>query len=242
MDNLYLFIIVVLVVFFIFLKSPAGKGVLGELYVKLMLGRNKKGKKYIVNNLTLLDKNNMSHQIDHVLINKNGVFVIETKNYSGRVYGKDNQLEWTQVLAYGRVKNKFYNPVKQNKTHVFHLKPHLPSNIPIYSVIVFVKNNIDYIESDSVVGFSGLRKFIKRRKEFKMGREDIDSLYNIINNLKSKNKVSKRKHVKNIKTMLNNIDDNICPRCNSKLLLRNGKNGKFYGCSNYPKCTFTKKI
>ena len=75
-----------------------------------------------------------------------------------------------------------------------------------------------------------------------MGREDIDSLYNIINNLKSKNKVSKRKHVKNIKTMLNNIDDNICPRCNSKLLLRNGKSGKFYGCSNYPKCTFTKKV
>ena len=31
----------------------------------------------------------------------------------------------------------------------------------------------------------------------------------------------------------------ICPRCNGELKLRNGRNGKFYGCSNYPKCKFT---
>jgi ribonuclease HI len=32
-----------------------------------------------------------------------------------------------------------------------------------------------------------------------------------------------------------------CPNCNGKLMVRNGKFGKFYGCSNYPKCRFTKK-
>ena len=38
------------------------------------------------------------------------------------------------------------------------------------------------------------------------------------------------------------VDDTICPRCGGKLVERNGKYSKFIGCSNYPKCTFTKKI
>lgn len=31
----------------------------------------------------------------------------------------------------------------------------------------------------------------------------------------------------------------ICPKCNGELKLRNGKNGAFYGCANYPRCRFT---
>ena len=54
--------------------------------------------------------NGKTSQIDHIVINSEGVFVIETKNYAGRIYGNDNQLEWTQVLVYGKVKNKLkYN-------------------------------------------------------------------------------------------------------------------------------------
>jgi predicted RNA-binding Zn-ribbon protein involved in translation (DUF1610 family) len=34
----------------------------------------------------------------------------------------------------------------------------------------------------------------------------------------------------------------MCPNCGSKLVLRNGKRGKFYGCSAYPKCRFAKNI
>ena len=33
----------------------------------------------------------------------------------------------------------------------------------------------------------------------------------------------------------------ICPRCNDPLVLRNGRYGKFYGCSNYPRCRYTAK-
>ena len=46
-----------------------------------------------------------------------------------------------------------------------------------------------------------------------------------------------------IKQKQNNIENNICPRCGKPLVLRKNKNGDiFYGCSNYPDCTFTKKI
>ena len=36
--------------------------------------------------------------------------------------------------------------------------------------------------------------------------------------------------------------NNICPKCGGQLVERNGKNGRFMGCSNYPKCKFTNKI
>ena len=34
----------------------------------------------------------------------------------------------------------------------------------------------------------------------------------------------------------------VCPRCGGDLVLRSGKYGAFYGCSNYPDCTYTKKV
>ncbi len=33
--------------------------------------------------------------------------------------------------------------------------------------------------------------------------------------------------------------DAACPKCDSQLVEKNGKFGKFLGCSNYPKCTYT---
>lgn len=43
----------------------------------------------------------------------------------------------------------------------------------------------------------------------------------------------------NIKIM---NDDLFCPKCGSRLVKRSGSYGEFYGCKNYPKCRFTKKI
>ena len=36
-------------------------------------------------------------------------------------------------------------------------------------------------------------------------------------------------------------DNNTCPKCGGKLVERTSKYGKFYGCSNYPKCKYIKK-
>ena len=55
----------------------------------------------------MIKSKNKTHQIDHVIVSSKGIFSVETKNYSGRIYGEDNQKEWTQVLNYGKVKNKF---------------------------------------------------------------------------------------------------------------------------------------
>ena len=66
-----------------------------------------------INNMILLDDNNISHQIDHVEIRANGIFCIETKNYSGAIYGGENGDKWYQYI--GNEKNSFLNPIKKQK-------------------------------------------------------------------------------------------------------------------------------
>ncbi len=57
-------------------------------------------------------------------------------------------------------------------------------------------------------------------------------------------KETKKEHVKKIKEYKaeNKSSLSICPRCNSELKNRKGKNGDFIGCSSYPKCRYTKSL
>ena len=76
-------------------------------------------------------------QVDLVVITNVGVIVIEVKDYSGWIFGNGRDTRWTQVLAYGKQKYHFYNPVMQNNKHIVELKKKIKQNIPFYSVIVF---------------------------------------------------------------------------------------------------------
>ena len=79
-------------------------------------------------------------QIDLVVVTKVGIIVFEVKDYSGWIFGNGNQTNWTKVLAYGREKYRFYNPIMQNKGHIAQLRKRLGENVPFYSVIVFYGN------------------------------------------------------------------------------------------------------
>ena len=138
------------------------------------------------------------------------------------------------------MENKFYNPVKQNKSHIYQLSQILPSNIKIHSLVVFTKNNTQHIKSSAVCSVYDIRARLKHEEEKSLSTKEILQVSQIL--FENKNdKLSKRKHIKNIKKMLKDIENNICPRCESELILKNGKYGEFYGCSNYPNCKFTKK-
>lgn len=181
-------------------------------------------------------------QIDHVVINPNGVYVIETKNYSGRIYGNESQMQWTQVLNYGKVKNHFYSPAKQNQTHIYAIQEILKQDIPIYSIIVFVKGNTQYIQSPNVYNIRGLIQKLKMSSEKSLSLEQMNVIYDMLLNHNKRNTISNAEHINNIKIMKNNIENNICPRCGSTLVMRHGKSGNFMGCSQYPHCRFTKRI
>lgn len=223
------------------MKSPTGRGWLGERRVKKILGKTTPGSKYVINDLTLSLADGKSSQIDHLLINQNGILVIETKNYSGRIYGNEKQSEWTQVLAYGKCKNSFYNPVRQNATHLYRLAEIVGKDIPLYSAIVFVQNNTSYISASHVYTIAGLKKLIKQPGSAYLSQAQQESIYGKLLTIKEGKAVSKKQHIKNIQQMQRQIENNICPRCGAALKERKGQYGTFWGCSNYPNCKFTKR-
>ncbi len=104
--------------------------------------------------------NGQYSQIDAVVVTKVGVIVFEVKDYSGWIFGKGYQNYWTQVLAYGKEKHRFYNPILQNNGHIEALKKKLSdvADVPFFSVVVFygrcTLRDISYIPDSTYVGYA----------------------------------------------------------------------------------------
>lgn len=193
-----------------------------------------------INNLVIIDDNGKTHQIDHIEIRTNGIFCIETKNYTGWIFGNENQEKWTQTLYNGE-KHHFYNPLKQNRSHIYHLSKVLNNKYRINSVVVMVNNNADKIECENVINLNYLNTYLKN---FDNGIhytiEQMDEIYNELVKINN-TQVTNKEHIENIKKTQLEIRNGICPRCGGQLVERNGQYGKFYGCSNYPECKFILK-
>lgn len=97
------------------------------------------GAKFLFN--CYLPRNNGdTTEIDVLMIYKSGLYVFESKNYSGWIFGSENQKTWTQTLPQGGKSHKehFFNPIMQNNLHIKWLKHLLQDEtIPIHSIIVF---------------------------------------------------------------------------------------------------------
>jgi Nuclease-related domain len=70
---------------------------------------------HLLNHVTLRVEDGTT-QIDHVLVSRFGIFVIETKDYKGWIFAGPHDRYWTQVLY--RAKFRFQNPLRQNHRHV----------------------------------------------------------------------------------------------------------------------------
>lgn len=229
---------------YIILSLPSVKGRIGEARVNRVLARlSKKYGGHVIHDVMVLGDDGKTSQIDHVYVSNRGVFVIETKNYAGRIYGSQNQKQWTQVLAYGNVKNKLYNPVMQNHTHIRRLKEALPEAVNVVSAVVFVRGNIQYIDSENVYDLHGLKKLVKNSAET-IPANKVESITQSTQTFKDKPIQTNKEHVTQIKATQQGIKEGICPRCGAELVLRTSKTDgrQFYGCSNFPKCRFTKKV
>jgi Nuclease-related domain len=147
----------------------------------------------------MIKRENGTSQIDHVLIGKKGVFVIETKDYSGSIYGEQYSKYWTQVL--NRNKNQFYNPIRQNYGHIKALEEYLGKRDIFISVIVFTnKSKLKKVKTEtSVIQLKKLKKFIKKYpSDIKLSKEEIENLYNEIKKGNIDNIRARKKHVKRI--------------------------------------------
>ncbi|WP_437179427.1 nuclease-related domain-containing protein [Neisseria perflava] len=120
-----------------FLKRPTVKGWMGEQAVKNGLDNMLDEAIYQPFHDLIIPYRHQTTQIDHLYLSPYGIFVVETKNYTGWIYGSEKQARWTQVVYHK--KSSFQNPLRQNYAHIKALALLLGvSESCFHSVVVFV--------------------------------------------------------------------------------------------------------
>ncbi len=199
---------------------------IGEYFVKKQL--EKLAKKYqglSFHNL-MLGTGDQSTQLDNLLITSKAVYVIEVKNYAGRVYGGQYQDQWYQTIRYdnkrrgrgGRTytkthiaKNAFFNPIKQNLIHVNAIKQSIQSvqSLPLLNVVVFMnRGNITNVEmkddTSYVINRRHLSRLVKHKeKELKAQPVDLTIIQDEFTNKNTFSKENLKKHIRKIKQKYN---------------------------------------
>ena len=102
-----------------------GRGTWSERDLILKLLKNGFSSETIFHDLYVQKSDGSFSQIDVVIVTEVGIFVVEVKHFSGWIFGTGNQSKWVQVLAYGKQKYPFYNPIFQNNSHIKFLKSRL---------------------------------------------------------------------------------------------------------------------
>ena len=167
------------------------------------------GAKFLFN-IYIPKGNGETTEIDVLMICKKGLFVFESKNYSGWIFGSENQKNWYQTLPAGRGrshKEPFYNPIMQNRSHIKHLKAFLGEQVSMRSIIVFSdrctlksvqirSNDISVINRYSVAPVvSGICNQITNDL---LTDNDITEIYNKLYPYTQVDEIAKMQHVANI--------------------------------------------
>lgn len=172
-----------------------------ELKLVKLLGR--KGK--TLRNVYLPKDNGETSEVDLIYITQKGIFVFESKNYSGWIFGDEKSKNWTAMLP-NKQKNQFYNPILQNRTHLKWMRHFVGGDIPLFSIIVFSER----CELKKVTVESEDIRVIKRDLTYATVRDiwdknpdvvsdtGIDELYGKLKELTNVDKATKAAHVENI--------------------------------------------
>ncbi|MEH6450485.1 MAG: NERD domain-containing protein [Oleispira sp.] len=235
--------IVPLIVIIAVMKTAWFKGVLGEflvnIFIKLLLDKRKY---HLIKNVTLPTADG-STQIDHIIVSEFGIFVIETKNMKGWIFGSESQKQWTQKIF--KHSSKFQNPLHQNYKHVKVLSSCLDINEnTLFSVIAFVGDSTFKTPMpDNVTNAGGLVRYITSKKELILSQLEIKNiLLKIESGRLSPSIKVHRAHVEHVKEIKQKkISEQSCPKCGSNMVIRTARKGvnagnKFWGCTQFPQC------
>ena len=239
-------IVIVLAAFFLVrhIKSPSYKGAAGERAIALHLGQLNP-QEYVVLNDIMLPTKTGTTQIDHIIVSIYGIFVLETKTFKGWIMGTEHGEFWTQNI-YGK-KYQFYNPILQNAGHVHALRQLLNQYEPleIHPIVAF-SGEADikvHIEEACVVYWGDIIDVIHRHDRQLISFDNVGAICNTIrsSNIAGKERKSiQGASIYQARSQKNDaFESGKCPRCGGSLVIREGRYGRFYGCSNYPNCRFT---
>ncbi len=244
-----LVVLVLFVLFLLFRHPPRDwRGSIGESRVARRLKRLPKSEYHVLHDL-LLQTSRATSQIDHLVISSYGLFVIETKNYSGWIHGGENSEYWTQSIY--RFKQKFRNPIKQNWAHLYALKELLGDlgPIPYFPIVAFAGSaELKNVHTKSPVVYDSelIDLILHESQKEVLTEEKIEKVLNKLESASLYDTRSAREHIRHVHASKQgrhrNNQEQICPKCSSPLTLRAGKYGEFYGCTRYPACRYTRNI
>lgn len=242
----YLFPLLVLITL---LRSAWFKGAMGEFMVNLAAKWLLDSEKYhLIKNVTLPTEQGTT-QIDHIIVAPYGVFVVETKNMKGWIFGSEKQKTWTQKIY--RHTQKFQNPLHQNYKHVKTLEALLglrPEQL--HSIVVFVGESTFKTEMpQNVTHGIGYLRYIKSKHDVVLSDDEVMTVINKIGS--GRLEPSLRTHIEHVTHVKEHVrqklQDTSCPKCGSEMALRTVKKGEhagkqFLGCGKFPSCRGARNV
>ncbi|MGM9634555.1 MAG: NERD domain-containing protein [Candidatus Avispirillum sp.] len=198
---------------YIEMRSDFGR--YGEYLIYKRLRKfEKSGAKFLFNVYVPKDRGETS-EIDALMICTEGIFVFESKNYSGWIFGSEDQGYWYQTLPTGKKrshKERFYNPIMQNRSHIKALLAFLGEHVPVHSVIVFserctlksvnVKSeNISVVKRCDIV--QTVADICGKASETELSEKEIADIYGKLYPLTQAGDDVKAKHIDDIYINLN---------------------------------------
>jgi len=197
-----------------------------------------------LNNVTIPTSNGTT-QIDHVIVSRYGIFVVETKNMDGWIFGDEKSPQWTQSL-FGK-KYRFQNPLRQNYKHTKALSEYLViEHEKFLSVVMFWGKSEFKTPMPPNVMACGYSSYIKSFTVVLFSDHEVQEIVTAINSgMLPKSWATRRQHVESLKERFSS--NTACPKCGSPLVVRTAKSGanagsQFNGCSKFPACRYTENI
>lgn len=221
---------------------------LAKIYSKTMPGA------YVLHDVLIDGAERFTSQIDLILIGCRGVYIVEVKSFDeAKIYGDIKKSKW-YYYKHGH-KYEIYSPIKQNAKHIEYMKTFLADfgEVPFFSVITMFCDDFKLSgEYDGKTFVCNTLPAMDRGLQMLIDRHPVvfdeakqQEIYEFIKNNQLAGKEARTEHKQNVMTYKNSLDEmkeqKICPYCKSELVLRNGKNGEFYGCKSFPKCRYTLK-
>jgi hypothetical protein len=204
---------------------------------------------HTLNNVTL-QTGNGTVQIDHVIVSRFGIFVVEAKHYKGWIFGTEQQPQWTQSLPGGR-KFRFQNPLRQNYRHIRSLVEVL--GLPedrFHSVVMFWGDSEFKTPMPPNVLSRGYTSYIKSKTDVLFSDTEVARLVAVLQNGRMPTGLiqgleTRRVHLESLAER--HTSNSRCPKCGADLVERVAKRGggageRFLACRGFPRCRFTRPI
>ena len=232
-----------LLVFVWVARTPWFIGCVGELKVRFKIDFELDGRTYHACHDVTLPTPDGTTQIDHVLVSRHGIFVIETKNMKGAIYGGERDRTWTQAVF--RRRYAFFNPLRQNYKHVKAVEAVLGLERDcVHSVVVFAgRATFESPMPENVVGIHDFIQHVRSKSLVMLEDADVRAAVLQLKRSKISFPFARWIHLRNLRR---NRQNPLCPACGRGMILRTAQRGanqggQFWGCGGYPACKSTKQ-